>query len=88
MKTWDNGDIVRPFLTSALDGGEFYSPPVRFTSGGKKDPDIHWIVACLGANNLSDCCGVKKKFLPLPGLEPWASRPQSFGIQTALSQFS
>jgi hypothetical protein len=38
MKTWGSGGIAPPFLTSALDGGEWSaSRPCRFT------PGTHWI---------------------------------------------
>jgi hypothetical protein len=36
MKTWGSEGIAEPFLTSALDGGEWpASRPDRFTSGEK-----------------------------------------------------
>jgi hypothetical protein len=38
MKTWGSEGIAPPFLTSALDGGEWLaSSPCRFT------PGTHWI---------------------------------------------
>jgi hypothetical protein len=43
MKTWGSGGIALPFLTSALDGGEWSaSRPGRFISG-EIAPGTHWI---------------------------------------------
>jgi hypothetical protein len=43
MKARDSGGIAPPFLTSALDGGEWSaSRPGSFTTG-ERSPDTHWI---------------------------------------------
>jgi hypothetical protein len=69
MKTWDSGGIAPPFLTSALDGGEWLaSRPGSFTPG-ERAPGTHWIGSWVGPRaGLDDV--EKRKFLTLPGLEP------------------
>jgi hypothetical protein len=48
MKTWGRGDIAPPFLTSALDGGEWSAlRPYRFTHG-ESAPCTHWIGGWVG----------------------------------------
>jgi hypothetical protein len=57
-----------PFLTSALDGGEWSaSRPDRFTSE-ERDPGTHWIGGWEGLRAGLDAVK-KRKILPLPGIE-------------------
>jgi hypothetical protein len=57
MKTWGSRDIAPPFLTSALDGGEWSaSRPCRLNPG-KGAACTHWIGGWVGprVNLNSDC---------------------------------
>jgi hypothetical protein len=55
MKTWGSGGIAPPFLTSALDGGEWSaSRPYRFTPG-ERAPGTHWIGGWLGLSRSARC---------------------------------
>jgi hypothetical protein len=48
MKTW--GSIAPPFLTLALDGGEWSaSHPVPLHTPGERAAGIHWIGSWVGA---------------------------------------
>jgi hypothetical protein len=45
---WESGYVAAPFLTSALDGGEWsVSRPGRFTLG-ERAPGTHWIECWVG----------------------------------------
>jgi hypothetical protein len=45
---WGSGGTVPPFLTSALDGGEWSAPhPSRFIPG-ERARGTHWIGGCMG----------------------------------------
>jgi hypothetical protein len=64
-----NGDVAPPFLTSALDGGQWLvSRPGRFTPG-ERASCTQWIgdwagpLACLIVRE-------KQQIFPLPGFEP------------------
>jgi hypothetical protein len=62
-------DIAPPFLTSALDGGEWSaSRPARFTSGeiAPRTPLIgDWVRPRAGLDAVE-----RENLLPLPGTEP------------------
>jgi hypothetical protein len=48
MKAYGSGGIAPPFLTSALDGGEWLaSRPGRFTAA-ERAPVTHWIGGRVG----------------------------------------
>jgi hypothetical protein len=56
-----NGSIAPPFLTSALDGGEWSaSRPCRFTHR-ERAPRTHWIGGWVGPQNRSERYGEEKK---------------------------
>jgi hypothetical protein len=60
--------LIAPlFLTSALDGGEWWaSCPGRFTPQGKSPLyPLEWRLG--GPQSSSGCCGAQKNPLPLPG---------------------
>jgi hypothetical protein len=80
-----SGGIVPPFLTSALDGGEWSaSPPSRFTPG-QRAPGTHWMGGWVG--HRTDLESVeKRKVMPLPGIEPQPPRLQPVAIPTELSR--
>jgi hypothetical protein len=71
MKAYGDLDVcIHIFLTSALVGGErSVSRPCRFTPG-ERTPETYrigvWVSPRAGLDDLE-----KKKFLTLPGLEPW-----------------
>jgi hypothetical protein len=67
MKTWGSGGIAPSFLTSALAAGEWSaSPPEEI------GPGTHWIEGWVGLRAGLDVVE-KRKFLSLPGFEPWLS---------------
>jgi hypothetical protein len=60
METWGSGGIAPPFLTSALDGGEWSaSRPGRFTPK-KKVTGGHWIGGWVGPRAVLDAVEKKK----------------------------
>jgi hypothetical protein len=60
-------------LTSTLDGREWSdSRPCRFTPSRQKSAGIHWIGGWVGLR-VGMGALVKKKILPLPGMEPGSS---------------
>jgi hypothetical protein len=71
-KTWGSGGIAPPFLTSALDGGEWpVSNPDRFTPR-KMAPGPHWIGGWVG---LRDSLDAVKKRKSCPCRESNPGRP-------------
>jgi hypothetical protein len=48
MKTCRSGDIVPPFLTSALDGGEWPASGPRSFTPGERATVTHWIGGWVG----------------------------------------
>jgi hypothetical protein len=70
---WTSGGIAPPFLTSALDEGEWWaSRPCRFTPG-ERAPGTHRIGDWVGPTaGLDD---VKRKIVPLPRFKPRPSGP-------------
>jgi hypothetical protein len=65
---WSNGGIAPPFLTSALDGGEWSaSRPCCFTTG-EIAPGTHWVRGWVGPRAGLDAVDTRK-MLPLPGIE-------------------
>jgi hypothetical protein len=71
---WGSGGIAPPFLTSALDGGEWSaSRPGTFTSE-KGIPVTHrirgWVCPRTGLEAME-----KRKILPLPGFETQRCSP-------------
>jgi hypothetical protein len=81
MKTsGGRGCIDPPFLTSALDGGEWSaSRPGRFTPR-ERNPCTHWIGVRVDLKAGLDA--VKKNSLPLPGIELRPSIPKPVAIPT------
>jgi hypothetical protein len=78
MKTYrGNGGIVPPFLSSALDEGEWSdSRPGRFTSG-EGAPCTHWRGGLVSLRaGLDDV----EKNLALPGIEPGLSIPSLYPL--------
>jgi hypothetical protein len=75
MKTYRRVEVeLHMFLTSALDGGEWWaSRPGRFTPG-ERAPVAHLIKAWVDPRG-DLLAGVKKKCLQPPGIEPWSSSP-------------
>jgi hypothetical protein len=66
-----SGGIAPPFLTSALDGGEWSaSLPGRFTPG-ERAPDTHWIGGCMGPG----LDAIVEKNLAHAGNRTWAVQP-------------
>jgi hypothetical protein len=62
-----------PFLTSALDEGEWSaSRPGRFTTG-EIAPGTHWIEGWVSPRAALEA--VENRMLPLPGFEPRPSSP-------------
>jgi hypothetical protein len=59
--------MAPPFLTLALDGGEWSASPP------KKKPPVPIELETGWAPDRSGSCGVEKNILPLPGIEPRAS---------------
>jgi hypothetical protein len=76
---------LAPFLTSALDGGEWSaSRPGRFTPG-EKIPGTHSIGGRVGPRTGLDDVQ-RRKILPLPGLELRPLSVQPVAIPTAPSR--
>jgi hypothetical protein len=80
MKIWGSGDIAPPFLTLALDGGEWLASRPWETA-----PGTHFIGGLVGPRAGLDI--MEKDLLPLPKIKPrFLSRPAcSLVILTALS---
>jgi hypothetical protein len=80
-----SGSIDPPFLTSALDGGEWSaSRPGRYTPGDMA-PGTHWIWGWGGSQSRSKRCG-EEKILLLPGIDPRPTNSQAVAIPTELSR--
>jgi hypothetical protein len=72
-----------PFLTSALDGGEWSaSRPGRFTPE-ERAPDTHWLGHQVGPKSRSGNWGKKK--LTLQGIEPQYPGCPTRSVATILS---
>jgi hypothetical protein len=81
MKTLGSGGAVPPFLTSALDGGEWSaSCPGHFTPG--KEPQYPLDRRLVGPRERAE-----KNLLPLLGIKLWPSNLLQVPILTKLSQF-
>jgi hypothetical protein len=64
-----SGYIAPPFLTSALDGGEWSaSRPGHFTPSGEGVPGTHWLRGQVSPRTGIDYME-KRKVLPPPGLD-------------------
>jgi hypothetical protein len=75
---------VPPFLTLALDGGEWpASHPGCFTAG-ERAPGTHWIGGWVGPRASLEAVE-KRKILPQPEFEPWLSSLWPIAISTELS---
>ena len=67
---------VRSGLTSALDGGEWLTPPPRpRPRPGRFTPGTHWTGNLGGPHNRSGRFGAEKSPLHLPGFEPISFHP-------------
>jgi hypothetical protein len=95
--TWQymwSGGIAPPFLTSALDEGEWLaSCPLHFTTE-ERTPGIHWIGGWMGPisswypldrgldgpHNLYGRCGVEKNVLPLLRIKPQPCSPSLYRL--------
>jgi hypothetical protein len=85
VDVWGSGGIDPPFLTSALDSGEWpASCSCRFTPR-ERAPDTHWIGGRMAPRAGLGRCGVETNLLPLPGIEPRPSSPSPI-IPTELSR--
>jgi hypothetical protein len=80
MKTyWGSGGIAPPFLTSALDGGEWsFSRTGRFTPG-ERSPGTLWRGGWVSPRAGLDAVE-KEKMLPIPGIEPRPSSPSLYRL--------
>jgi hypothetical protein len=59
---WGNGNTAPPFLTSALDGGEWSaSHPCRFTPE-ERTPSTHWIAGLVGSRTSLDDMEKRKSY--------------------------
>jgi hypothetical protein len=75
METYVEMEVqLHAFLTSSLDGGEWWvSHSSRFTSR-RQYPNAHWIADQEGAKSgLNAVAKRKKKSMPLPRIEPRSS---------------
>jgi hypothetical protein len=81
METWGSGGIVPPFLTSALNGGDWSVPP---PPPGGKSPQYPWDRRLGGPHSWLRHCGEEKN-LALPGIKPGLSSPYPVAILTELS---
>jgi hypothetical protein len=79
-----SGSTASPFLTSALEGGEWSaSCPGRFNPGGKKHR--YQLDRRLGGpHSRPGHYGQEKNLLPLPGIKPGPSSPYPIVLQTAI----
>jgi hypothetical protein len=78
--------VAPPFLTSALDGGEWSaSRPGRFTSQ-KESPGNLWIGGWLGPR-VGLVFMMKRNILHLPGIEPRPSSPLPVVYQLSYPSF-
>jgi hypothetical protein len=64
--------MAPPFLTLALDGGEWSASHPGHYNPGQRTLDTHWIEGWVGPRVGQDTIG-KRKILTLPGIEPWPS---------------
>jgi hypothetical protein len=76
---WGSGGIAPPFLTSALDGGEWSaSRPYRIIPR-ERAPGTHWVGGWVGPRAGLDA--VEEKHFALPGIEPGASSPSLYRLR-------
>jgi hypothetical protein len=67
---WGSGGITPPFLTSALEGGEWSaSRPCQFTLG-ERAPGTHWEGDWMGPRTGLDAVEKRKTFCPCRGSNP------------------
>jgi hypothetical protein len=67
--------MLHAFLTSVLDGSEWSAlRPSRFTPG-EKAPGTQWIGGWVGPIASLEALAKRKKYLPLPEIEPRSSSP-------------
>jgi hypothetical protein len=67
-----SGGIPPPFLTLALDGGEWSASGPYFFTPRVRAPDYNWIGGWVGPRAGLDVVE-KRKILPLLEFEPWPS---------------
>jgi hypothetical protein len=65
---WRNRGIAPPFLTSALDRGEWSASRPSYFTSGEESPGTHWIGGWVDPKAGLDATG-KKQFLALLGTE-------------------
>jgi hypothetical protein len=63
-----DGGAAQPFLTSALDGGDWSASRPGGFIPEERARGTHWIGGRLGSRAALDA--VEKSLLPLPGIEP------------------
>jgi hypothetical protein len=66
---WGRGDIDPPFLTSALDGGEWPTLRLGRFTHAEIAPGTYWIGGWVGPRASLDAVE-KKNILSLPGIQP------------------
>jgi hypothetical protein len=75
MKAYGGSEhIAAPFLTSALDGGEWSASCLCCFTPGETAIGTHWIGGWVGPRTGLDAVE-KRKALHVPGIEPWPSNP-------------
>jgi hypothetical protein len=74
MKTWGSGGIATPFLTTALDEGEWSASHHGRFSREEIAPGTHWPGGWVGPRTGLDTVE-KRKTLPLPEIELRPSIP-------------
>jgi hypothetical protein len=78
------GGIAPPFLTSALDGGEWSASSLGRFTPKEIAVGIHWIRGRVGPRTGLDAVK-KRKTLSLLGIEPLPSSPWPVALPTELS---
>jgi hypothetical protein len=85
-RIWGSGGIAPPFLTSALDGGEWSaSRPGRYTPE-ERAPPLYPLARRLGGSQSGSGRCEEKKNLPLLGIEHLPSSPQPVVTPSDLSR--
>jgi hypothetical protein len=78
--------MAPPFLASALDKGDWSASHPNHVTPGEEAPSTPSDRRLVGPQRWSGHCGVKKNFLPLPGIEPLPSSLQPVIIPNELPQ--
>jgi hypothetical protein len=82
MNTYGTMEVLLlPFLTSALDGGEWSASRFSRFASGQRVPGIHRIGGCVGPKIVLDAVAKEKKSLPRPCRESNLCRPSRSYIE-------